>query len=302
MGLFGYNEKDFAKSTADYKARLEQMMYKTGNQLGIGKLLNTILVTLDNTPYPNKAKSKDIESIDKRIGELLNTMLRDIQDGKPAKLSEHAKMLLSAVVDSRQYGSERYTPEELKAQHQMAECQGTIYDILDNKGKIAAQKEELIKRASKLSGPTQKAEQSKLGMQFNALDRQEKEYDKQATLLQNRYNSLVDIVNARQTSGVINVVKTDLAVNVQDYAKMREQEALEIEKITMQDEEISSITVESDSSAASAFGTISTSNAFDSLVESQRASDIQNSVDGASVSGVTESADPFLSALNDYNK
>lgn len=296
MGFFSY-QKDFAKNTEKFKTKVQDLMFKTGDVFGVGKLLNAVIYKLDEVGYPKDAKSKDIEAIDKRIDELLGLMTTDVQKKQNSKLSEHARMLISAIEDSRQYGKERYSEKALKSQYQMADCQGAIYDLLDNKGKISSQKEEILKRASKLSGPTAKAEQQKLGVQYNALDRQEKESEKQVNLLINRYNSLVQIVNAESTSVTIQALKTELAVDVGSYEKMIMQQNADIEQQIAIDGDIDDITKEADKVASQAFSNMQTGSSFDDLVEARKSSDLQNSLDNSSYESAEE--DPFTKALRE---
>ena len=151
MGLFGYNQKDYAKNTAAFKTQIVSLMEKLSGEFGVGKILDAARSSLDFYRYPNKANGKELEAVDKRIQSLIDSLFRDVQQKNPAMASEHAKMLLSAVEDSRQYGKEAFNAEDLKAAEQLAVYRGRIFNDLNKKGEIEKQKAKLIEQAKRAS-------------------------------------------------------------------------------------------------------------------------------------------------------
>ena len=164
MGLFGYNQKEYAKNTAAFKTQIVSLMEKLSGEFGVGKILDAARSSLDFYRYPNKANGKELEAVDKRIQSLIDSLFRDVQQKNPAMASEHAKMLLSAVEDSRQYGKEAFNAEDLKAAEQLAVYRGRIFNDLNKKGEIEKQKAKLIEQAKRASS---QSEQMKIKLLFD---------------------------------------------------------------------------------------------------------------------------------------
>lgn len=299
MGLFGYNQKDYAKNTELFKSRIYDLMERSANQFGVGQVLNNAMLQLERLPYPQKGKGKDIENIDARINGILNIMMDDIQHKRFAYFSEHASMLISAVVDSRQYGKELYTPEELDAQEKMAQCKGEIFDALDKKGQLAAEKQKLVEKGKKLSGPTQQAEMAKLNMSFNLLSREEQTLDQTVAMFTKRHNSFVEIVNARKVGREVHKLQSAKLPSLKDFTKEMAEinKAIAIE--TQIDEDITETAKQGMAGINETLGGGAPANdAFYSIVAASKAQDASEAVDNAQVDSSSGMNPEFLKMLN----
>ena len=285
MGLFGYNQKDYAKNTELFKSRIYDLMERSANQFGVGQVLNNAMLQLERLPYPQKGKGKDIENIDARINGILNIMMDDIQHKRFAYFSEHASMLISAVVDSRQYGKELYTPEEL--------------DALDKKGQLAAEKQKLVEKGKNLSGPTQQAEMAKLNMSFNLLSREEQTLDQTVAMFTKRHNSFVEIVNARKVGREVHKLQSAKLPSLKDFTKEMAEinKAIAIE--TQIDEDITETAKQGMAGINETLGGGAPANdAFYSIVADSKAQDASEAVDNAQVDSSSGMNPEFLKMLN----
>lgn len=186
MGLFGYNEKDYKTNAAEMTNLIQEMMGKVTKYEGVGKVLNKAFLALAE-PYPRDAKSKELAAIDERIFDLLSKMNTDLQKKSFGMLSAHANMILTAICDSRAYGKENSTPQELKAEETIATYNALIRDNLIKKAEIKAQMAEIEEQFNELAEDDPECEE---------LERQYEECQNNLFTLDDRYREYREEYNA----------------------------------------------------------------------------------------------------------
>lgn len=304
MGLFGYGKGDYDKNTAVFKNRVNGLMMELSrfgeNEFGLSGVLVAIMGNLDKTPYV-KAKGKEQEAIDARINKVLDSLQKDLQKKNAASFSEHARMLASAVDDSRRYGQESFTAEELEAQEGMANCKGQIGDALDQKSVIEKQKEALLKRAKKLLADGKKAEAQKLNIEYNACVQNEKIAEKKITAFSAQYNAFLKIAGARANGKLADELDANKLINgsLADFDKELRAMNMKLEKSLNNIKEVDDIVNNYETDTTDMFAGLDSGASIIDLAENDMAMDMGKSVANASVDVADDDQDEFMRMLNE---
>ena len=303
MGLFGYNEKDYSKNTQLFKRRLQAILDNTQDRgvsnFGVGKTIAGLMVMMDKIPYSKSGKEYKV--VDEQIEKLLSSMEQDAMKKNMAGLTAHADLLHKELDESRRFGKNAFTDEERQAEEVRSTALGNIHDSLNRLGVIANKKEQLIQAGAKAAT---EADRKKLGLEYNTLVAEEKSLNQIVGMWTSRYNSAIQVINARRTTGKIDALEAAQVVNVRDFekemAKPNQKLQVEMEK----DNEISNITNDFSASFDETMAGMSgMTSGFEAAVEDQKNRNLQNEM-GAAPSGQgapAEQLDPFEQALRNMN-
>jgi len=299
MGLFGYGKGDFEKNTGVFKQRVNNLLFSmnrlnNAQAYGIGPALNGIIFTLDEVKYTKK-NGKEQNAIDERMFKLIDSMERDLQKKNAGSFSEHMRMLGEAVDDSRRYGQEAYTADELQAQEKMAIEKGHICDALNQKGEIDKQKELIVKRIKKLLVEGKKAEVQKLELEFQAYKSKEATLNESITAHCANYNLALQVGQIKERSKLTAELKANKIVeNPAAFAR-------ETERVNLALAEQLGVITESQTIATEAlnadvgFSNLNTGTGeATALAESELAREASETINGASYEGVNGAMDPDL--------
>jgi hypothetical protein len=194
MGLFGYNQKTYQKNTAAFKDDILALMNKCTDRQS-GRLLNQILMALDDNEFPENANKKEIAAVDERIEKLIATMKMECTAGKYYLMSAHASMLFDAINSSRALGKEVFSEKELTAQEGIVGARSALRETIARKAEVAALKESIL---SKAKTTEDKVLLANYEIDYNDLDAEEETLEEQFEMITEEYNSYVDVVNARK--------------------------------------------------------------------------------------------------------
>lgn len=296
----GYSQKTYDKNSIIIKNRLEGIMMECAGEMGIGKVLNSIIFKLEQMPYPKSAKGKELSAVDERIIALLDTMERDAQNKSFALLSAHADMLASAIMDSRKYGQERYNADELTAQSKMADCKGSIYQQLVEKSKMAEKKKALLAQGKKAQEMGDQAMLQRVRLEYNECDAAEKACDTAIEHYSKIYNASVAVVNRRKIGRVAHELQDMHITTPAQFAKEEAMTNELLSKAMDQADEIMNIANESNTADATRIGASATNDAFSDAMAADAFGDMSSSIEGATVNVAAAQAvnDPFATALN----
>lgn len=304
MGLFGYGKGDYEKNTTAFKNRVNGLLMdlsRFGEQeFGISGVLFGIMNNLDKITYP-KGKGKEQEAVDARISKLIDSMQQDLQKKNAASFSEHARMLADAIDNSRRYGKEADTPEQIQAQEGMANCKGQIGDAINEKAIIERKKEELLKRAKKLLSEGKQAEAQKLNIEYNACVQNEKIADKKITAFSAQYNAFLKIASARANGILADQLDANKLINgsLADFDKELRTANMKLEKALGNIKEVGNIVDNYETDAMDSMQGLDMGANLMDLAENSIANDMKNSVSDANVDvSATDEADDFMKMLN----
>ncbi len=291
MGIFGYNAKDYEKNSAEFKNSIARLQRDCGGQMEIGSMLNKVLMEIDKNEYPHKANGKVLQAIDERIRGLISTMQTDIQRKEMAQCSQHAQMLLSAVRDSRKYGKEQSSREELESQEIMAQCLGSLNGFYDEKLDIEQKKKELIKEGQRA---TSQAVAAKIKLQFDKFSIREREVDGQIVKLTERYNRNLELVQKmKRVEEAARYQKLSVVANPADFSKKVAAMNRIYEQEAMKDSELDDIMAEADEGFYGTNTNKAADSTFYDLVNQQNNEDLANGVRGANVGANAAGEDPM---------
>ena len=165
MGLFGYNEKNFAKNTEVFKNRLDSLVsniYAMGvNAKDLGKTITNIIITLEN--MKSAKGGKDAEAVDAYITKIIDEMEVDARQCNSASIVERARNLYDEINQSRRFGKSAFTNDERQAYNTRATAMGEIKNSLVRLGEIEKEKERLLNAGAKTQSA---AERQQLGLEY----------------------------------------------------------------------------------------------------------------------------------------
>ena len=210
MGLFGYGKGDYNKNTEQFKAELLNFMME-GVGVEVARIINATITNLENNNYPEKCNNKALKAIDERIKKIIGLMKKDIQNKKAELLSAHASMLASAVADSRKFGKELLTPQELEAEEITAECKAQLFEILTVKEQNNAKMAELLEQAKRSPDKIER-----IKVEYNEIATRTANIDKQISVITTRHNTNIQILNARDI-GKTYVALPPQIISVQEF-------------------------------------------------------------------------------------
>ena len=291
MGLFGYNQKDFAKSTDAIKtaitAKMEQLAMISaaagGDGFGIGKLLNAILMKLEMYSFPAGSNKKELEAVDTRINGILTKLTGDFQEKNFAKAHERCMILLSAVEDARQYGKERHTPEELKQLDVMAELKGEIFNALDEKTRLESQRAEILNNAKNATP----AQQEKYKYMYDENKRRADILDKNIGQFSSRYNAAADIVAVREVGHAAKKIQVAQLASPQEFAR----EAAQYSKIIEQEAEKDLAISQTASEFMGGINTTQAKSSFYDELNEVKNNDMMSSINSSKASSSSDTSD-----------
>ena len=300
MGLFGYNEKDYAKNTEIFKNRLDSIVHNVHsmgiNATGVGKTITNIIMTLECI---KAQKGKDAEAVDVYINKIIDEMESDARHGNSASIVERARNLYDEINQSRRFGKSAFTTEERQAYNTRATAMGEIKNSLVRLGEIEKEKEKLLDAGAKTQSA---AERQQLGLEYNMLVVEEKSLNQQKEAWTSRANTAAEVINARKTAMS---VKKLSATQVGDLRSFEKEMAVAAQELTKQieiDQGFSAATKGLDSAFGEVMNGVNTNNSFESLVEDKKRQNLMNDMGDMPAGSATVSDDPFTQALNNMNK
>lgn len=170
MNLFSY-ERKFKANTNQFKSDINDFIATLHGKRNYGTiaLLNKLLSSLDEIACPRKADKKKQAAVDERIDDLIKEMRRLCRTGKFVEFAKYVELLDEAINDSRRYGEEAYTEEQIKLKKVLASIMGTIEDNLNEQGKIESTMAAL--KAQALNCTKGSAEYKRIESQFDECDK-----------------------------------------------------------------------------------------------------------------------------------
>ncbi|MBE6625468.1 MAG: hypothetical protein E7622_07490 [Ruminococcaceae bacterium] len=172
MGLFGYNEKDYNKGTAQIKSRIEDIHSRTryisgAGESGVGMILSKIGRLADREfPKTKKLDGKEMQSIEQRIAHIVDLMDDDVQNENLPGLSSHAELLFDLIKTERLNGKKFYTDEYLKHGEIKAQAMGGMLKALEKKAKLQEKIAELKADARRAKDAGDMVELEKIDLEY----------------------------------------------------------------------------------------------------------------------------------------
>lgn len=172
MGLFGYNEKDYSKGTAQIKARIEDIHSRTkyihgAGESGVGMILSKIGRLADREfPKTKKLDGKEMQSIDARVARIIDLLDDAVQEENLPSISSYAELLFDLVKTERLNGKKFYTDEYLKHGEIKAEAMGGMLKALEKKAKIQERIAELKADARRAKDEGDMSELEKIDLEY----------------------------------------------------------------------------------------------------------------------------------------
>lgn len=303
MGLFGYGKTDFDKNTGSMKGRLERLVsdvYEMGSDAtNVGKTITKIILKLESVGFSKGGK--EAETVDAYISKVIGDMEQDAMKGNTPALIARAENLYNEINQSRRFGKNAFTNDERQAEDVRATALGNINNSLNKLAEIEKKKEQLLNAGAKTNSP---AERQKLGLMYNSLVAEEKSTNQAVQMWTTRYNSAIQVINARRTSGQIQELTTAQVVDVRSFQKEMDRANQLLQREMEKDNEITNIANDfSNAFDESLGGVASQSSGWDALVENRRNENLMNDFGAAPVGESTvQESDPFSQALNNFNK
>lgn len=157
MGLFGYGERDYVKNSTIFKDQLTNILYEVGRMKDaatdelVGAKINDILFSIaKQSNFPADGNKDVLKQVDERTADLLTKMRKDLQNGDAAKLIQHATMLSTTVNSLRKYGAEMPDARMLDAQDKLAEVQGIMNQLLNERVSVKERMKEIERQSDKI--------------------------------------------------------------------------------------------------------------------------------------------------------
>lgn len=302
MGLFGYNEKDYNKNTGILANRMTALADNVpwGD---VKRLLNAVILQIGTYPY-TKTDGKAQKAIDDRIAALIQTMTDDFQQGKQSRCLEHGTMLLSAVVDSRRFGKERYDAQDLATKEKMAQCGGELKDALDKATAIEKKMAEVKRQAMKLQPGT--AEYKKLGADYTRLQTQYNLALQAANRLEKQFKNLEQELKLNETDETTKIIASIGVTPAKDLAKRAAKTAEDLGKEQANNEAYDEIGSDIDEALGGVTSNSGLGDALGAALESDRQKAAYDSIQGSTPdpfgfgsSSADANDDPFTDPFGD---
>jgi hypothetical protein len=172
MGLFGYNEKDYNKGTAQIKSRIEDIhsraKYIPGvGESGIGMILSKIGRLADREfPKAKKLDGKEMQGIDERVAHIVDLLDDAVQEENLPGISSYAELLFDLIKTERLNGKKYFTDEYLKHSEIKAQAMGGMLKALEKKAKIQEKIAELKADARRAKEAGDLAELEKIDLEY----------------------------------------------------------------------------------------------------------------------------------------
>ena len=151
MGIFGYNEKSFDKSTQLFREKLIGIIDSLSKEKAGDELLRHLaglVVTADRIGYCKQVKQ--YKEVDRVILDILRRMEEDAKSKRYLSLGERAKQLEKELNVSRGFGIRKTLYEEMRAWDVIATARQDIGDSQSELDAVEKQKADIIKRALNL--------------------------------------------------------------------------------------------------------------------------------------------------------
>ena len=298
MGLFGYNEKDYAKNSAIFRDRLNNIVECMGsmrvNVSGLGKTITNIQFTLEGLKKAHKGK--EAEAVDAYISKLIDEMEADARQGNSASIVERARNLYDEINQSRRWGKSAFSDEQRQAYNTRATAMGEIKNSLVRLGEIEKEKESLLDAGAKTNSA---AERQELSLRYNMLSIEEKSLNQQKEAWTSRANSAAEVINARNTACSIKKLSATQVGNLRAFEKEMDAAAQELTRQIEIDQGFGEASKGLDSAFKDAFKNSSSDTSFENLVDERKQQNIMNEMGDAPVANnQAETSDPFFQALN----
>ena len=303
MGLFGYGKSDLDKNTGSMKSRLERLVndvYEMGSDAtNVGKTITKLILKLESVGFTKGGK--DAEAVDAYINKVIGDMEQDAMKGNTPALIARADNLYNEINQSRRFGKNAFTNDERQAEDVRATALGNINNSLNKLAEIEKKKEQLLNAGAKTESP---AERQRLGLLYNSLVAEEKSTNQAVQMWTTRYNSAIQVINARRTSGQIQELTTAQVVDVRSFQKEMDRANQLLQREMEKDNEITNIANEFGNAFDETLGGVSSqSSGWDALVEDKKRENLMNEFGAAPAGGSTvQESDPFSQALNNFNK
>ena len=289
MGIFGYDAKEFATNSHEFKAELNKIYEKCGAEMDNRRKINLIMNQLSDAEFPGKKDTKEQRAIDERIRTIIKAMMRDVQQEKPALLSGHIFMLQSALNKSRQFGQEVCTPEEIRSQETMAECKSNIRDCLEQKKQIQIRKEEIMREAERLRGPGAEEDQAALELEYNECVANEEHLNENINAMTEIYNVNLEVINAKERvkSGK-QIQQLTVVDSVAEFDRIADEGAAIFEDIHGTVGDLSDIAKRAKSEVRASQSKNTSNSGFAANLEARKNAKLENAIDGASYQAPAE--------------
>lgn len=303
MGLFGYGKSDFDKNTGSMKSRLERLVsdvYEMGSDAtNVGKTITKLILKLESVGFSKGGK--EAEAVDAYINKVLTEMEQDAMKGNTPALIARADNLYNEINQSRRFGKNAFTNDERQAEDVRATALGNINNSLNKLAEIEKKKEQLLNAGAKTNSP---AERQKLGLMYNSLVAEEKSTNQAVQMWTTRYNSAIQVINARRTSGQIQELTTAQVVDVRSFQKEMDRANQLLQREMEKDSEITNIANDFSNAFDETLGGVSSqSSGWDALVENRRNENLMNDFGSAPAGSTAQESDPFSQDLNSlFNK
>lgn len=303
MGLFGYGKSDFDKNTGSMKSRLERLVsdvYEMGSDAtNVGKTITKLILKLESVGFSKGGK--EAEAVDAYINKVLTEMEQDAMKGNTPALIARADNLYNEINQSRRFGKNAFTNDERQAEDVRATALGNINNSLNKLAEIEKKKEQLLNAGAKTNSP---AERQKLGLMYNSLVAEEKSTNQAVQMWTTRYNSAIQVINARRTSGQIQELTTAQVVDVRSFQKEMDRANQLLQREMEKDSEITNIANDFSNAFDETLGGVSSqSSGWDALVENRRNENLMNDFGSAPAGSTVQESDPFSQDLNSlFNK
>lgn len=294
MNIFGYNEKEYKKNTELFKARITNL-YSNLTMRGIktvqaGNMLTSLIGVLDSFDYTKGSDGKVMRSIDQRIATIISRMEADAASKNVPKLILHAKILCDVISDSRSGGIEAKGDDYYENEEKMADCLGEIKNLNARKAEIAREKSRIMLERKRLEAIGATEEIADLRIEYNDLDAEDKTHDMTIHSLREEYNTNRQILLRKKQSTIFDDLASDKysVMNEKDVDKMLDKMAENVEKHNEKLASKKKRLNDFEKEYASTIGSQTSSSAFDSDYEAEKAREAEEKVNGANFGAATQ--------------
>lgn len=285
-----YKEKDYVKNTEIFKGKITDAMYEINDSV-TQRALNVVLMALKGkigvqncTKGPSKEDLKKLEEIDDRIATLIDKLWEDVQTGKKGKMRAHAQAIETTVSISRKFGRQMESPEAIRAQDTMAEALANITDSLDAIAVASVAMQEQIDKAAQFTGPDAEAKKMRCKLEYSRQKSIKAAMEKNVDMFTSRFNAALKVINAEMLSDSVEELKKEDLISPVAFAKKMDKLSDDIAEQAGIDTGIEEVAKEFEEKHATIYSSReSADDEFDQFVSQKQASDLQSSIDGASV-------------------
>lgn len=218
MGLFGYNQKDYAINNDRFQTKLwhiqeliteDKLSGKMGlneNAPSVGTAINLLMRKIGTYPY--SGSGKELEKIDARVDALLGDVESDIQNNSIDALIYHVTLLQEIVHDERRHGKQKYDAEELEGMKKLSRMITQSNLLKSERNRIYLKKKEIEDQYDRLRATLDENEPvfDDLDQDYGELERREAEIQTDLGFVNNAISQDKEIQRAIKRSDVTRTV------------------------------------------------------------------------------------------------